>query len=1588
MTAVDLSNWSSAGVATTVATTGAYAFSGLAPGRYALRFDVPPTSGLVGEWYNDKTGRFSADAVELISGVSRTGVDVALSLPASISGTVTVPTGVSASGISVTAYDPANGWASSATTDAAGRYTISGLTASSYRLSFAAPESAGLVSEWYADKSDFSTATAVTVASGQKRANVDATLAKGASLSGRVIVPAGVSIAPYTFRVVAYDAQQRWVGSTFVAADGTFTLSGLTAGTYRLQVDAPSESGLMDEWYADAADFASARALTVAAGEARTGLDVTLGTGASISGRVTLPTDLAAEMTNVRVQVSTDDYRNSGSASVSSTGDYTVGGLAPGTYRVQFVPGYGSTLSPEWWDDKSDRESATAIEVAAGAKKTAVDATLARGASVSGTISAPPGQSVSGVQVYAYTTSEYSYAAWASVGADGAYRLVGLRPGTYRLKFAPAQGSALMSEWYNDKGSFASADGLTVAAGDVRDRIDASLDIGGSISGTVTVPSGMTLGSGPSAIRVSASAASGVSSYASATVGLDGRYTITGLTSGTYRVFFDAPSGSGLVDEYYDDAPDYNSSALVEVKRGTTSTGVDAALTAGTSISGRVTLPAGTMVDSMQYRVSAYGDDYSYAGGSQINNDGSYSLTDLRPGTYRLQFSAPESSGVLSEWYSDKREYWTADGVSVTVDSPRTDVNVELSKAASFSGRVITDTGAAVAGATVVASRRVGTTWQRSDSVLTDAQGAYTLSGLQAGTFSLQFVPPTSTGLLQEWWRDARDQATATPLTLSSGQTMAGLVATMDRGATAAGTVRYSGGDAVSGVDVLVLDRTGTELGRSTTDAAGRYKITGLPAVAATIGAVSAGGTVLEGGAATLAGAPVRTLTLGATTSVDLSLAGRTVSGVVRIAGSTTPLAAGTVTLSSVENADGFSTAVGADGRYRFVSVPAGTYVARVASSDQAYATTWSDAAASAEEARYFRVSSSDFTKNLTIFGSATLSGTTDASAGGYSWVNLLRWNGTDFVYTAGTSAAAGTRFAFAGLAPGQYTVRVGDVYQGGQIDPSRATRIELSAGVSTDIGVFQSTAADGGALRGAISGSARGVRVYATDASGAERSVTATMVDGVLGYEFPSLPQGSYIVRAEARGFPVAWFGGSTRASATRLPVTTGGTARADLAVEAGTASLSGNVTRGGAALAGATVNLVEIGPGGTTYGGAYAVTAADGSYRFANLLVPGRPYRVSIQGGPEFSSTEAVFSSVAGSQRRDLATSIPGELNGAVVDESTGAPVANAPVQAFRDGSTEATASARTDSAGRYSFTALAPGAYRVQFGLWSGDGGGLQPVPSANAPEWLPDATTASAATPVRVSAAVTAQAPTLKVGLAGVVTGRVVKRVALGELQWFDDAMITLLDAQGATVVTDYPRYGEAPGAYSVAVAPGTYTVCAQPSPWSTVPKTYVRSCAGQKVVVRAATRATATNITLHPRGAGQSSTAAPSARAGAPESSASAVPPESPTAPAAQPSTQPSAQADAAARASGQADTVAPVAGASAPTIAGDHSSAPVASAARADATTQTGTPAAAAPADPAAPSALALGLISPAEWAARGWRLFDGAQKAGSDSRR
>ena len=227
--------------------------------------------------------------------------------------------------------------------------------------------------------------------------------------------------------------------------------------------------------------------------------------------------------------------------STDAAGTYDLGGLASTYFVVEFSDPMGTYIS-EYYDNQSSWDYAWWLWLDPDATTSGIDASLSRPCSISGVVtSAKTGDPLANVLVDLYRPSPWG--GWenpTSVLTDdaGAYSLVGLSPGEYRLGFWPTDGLHLL-EYYENAATVDLATSLYPADGEALTGYDAALDQHSSISGTVTDVYGTAIVT--SYIELYQSDGSGGWSYLTYAYGdTSGDYTFTGLTAGDYRVgFFD-----------------------------------------------------------------------------------------------------------------------------------------------------------------------------------------------------------------------------------------------------------------------------------------------------------------------------------------------------------------------------------------------------------------------------------------------------------------------------------------------------------------------------------------------------------------------------------------------------------------------------------------------------------------------------------------------------------------------------------------------------------------------------------------------------------------------------------------------------------------------------------------------------------------------------------------------------------------------------------------------------------------------------------------------------------------------------------------
>jgi|GEM_PF-1013610 len=494
-----------------------------------------------------------------------------------VTGTVTDDSGNPIAGAYVELYGSPFNWDVSRSlvmTGEDGTYRI-GYTPGSYTVQFNATDFNDDL-DWTPDVNYLAAAyhggEVLTLAAGETLAEIDGRLTPGGVISGRITDLSGNPLSYAVAYAYAGDAVQ--AAGDVCDADGHFEIDRLRAGNYAVRFRAPGGSPLATEWHSEAAQFADAMPVAVAAGETTGGIDAVLGTAGAIAGRITDEED------NPIAGVQVTAYDPAGmalqSATTNADGNYSVGRLPTGTFKILFnasTAESGNYLA-EYYPDVYDLNSAAGIGVTAGETTGGINAVLGIGGTISGTLKAADGHPLSGANVYAFPPDNSFYVT-ATTDVTGAYTIRGVPPTDYRVRFRPAS-EDLTVKWYNDRAGFAAADVVTVALGANVTGIDGVLsNETGLITGRVTNGSGLPV----EGVTVAAQDASLAAVCYSTTTDADGRYTLRRMPTAPFKVFFNPnPAYLNYLAEYYNDKGGHGDADAVEVTVGNTTSGIDAVL--------------------------------------------------------------------------------------------------------------------------------------------------------------------------------------------------------------------------------------------------------------------------------------------------------------------------------------------------------------------------------------------------------------------------------------------------------------------------------------------------------------------------------------------------------------------------------------------------------------------------------------------------------------------------------------------------------------------------------------------------------------------------------------------------------------------------------------------------------------------------------------------------------------------------------------------------------------------------------------------------------------------------------------------------
>jgi hypothetical protein len=384
-----------------------------------------------------------------------------------------------------------------------------------------------------------------------------------------------------------------------------------------------------------------------------------------ISGRVTDPSGNGIG----NVYVSAYEYNNNywiKGTHTDSDGNYGLN-VPQGTYKVHFIPSaYSGYYAPEWYDNRDYPQVADLVTVTAFRTTANIDAQLKIGGTISGRATDVSGSGIADVSVDAYDLND-NWMVSSTTDSGGNYSL-NIPAGTYKVHFSPSASIGYYApEWYSNKSNFEIADSVTVTALQTTSSINGQLEIGGTISGRITDPSGIK---GIANVYVSASDLIHNWMEGSST-DIIGRYSFN-VPVGVYKVEFHPLlfiRGTGsryYAPEWYNNRSHFQVADLVTVTAFQTTFKINGRFEIGGAISGCVTDTSGNAIAGVYVQVYDQNDKGIVFGTVTTDSKGFYSII-LAPGNYKVGFfpGADDDGNYSPEWHNNKSNFQSADVVTI-----------------------------------------------------------------------------------------------------------------------------------------------------------------------------------------------------------------------------------------------------------------------------------------------------------------------------------------------------------------------------------------------------------------------------------------------------------------------------------------------------------------------------------------------------------------------------------------------------------------------------------------------------------------------------------------------------------------------------------------------------------------------------------------------------------------------------------------------------------------------------------------------------------------------------------------------------------
>lgn len=561
--------------------------------------------------------------------------------------------------------------------------------------------------------------------------------------------------------------------------------------------------------------------MPVTAGKVTRGIDAAMRLGGEITGTTRSKSGKALAGVCVNIEGQLGHIGFGTEATSGKNGSYAAHSLFKGKYFVEFLPYCGNkgNYAPQWYKDSANQAHAKAIEITGTQVVTHVDSALPRGGVISGVVkSKVTNAPVKGICAFARPLSRGpGIFRGSQTLANGSYRITGLVTGKYEVEFNRGCGN---------NGNYLPVQRVTSVQTSHTVKVNAFLPPGAIVSGVVKDSNGNPV----SGVCVQAY---NNHSFNASKSGANGSYSVNALPTGSYRVEFSGGCGNAgsYAAQFYQGQTNSGSANLVGLTAGETTSGINAAMQPGGTITGLVTGAGRPLNRTCVSVISVSNLNFGFPFNLEITKNGTYLAKNLNPGLYAVDFGCffgPRP--FASQWYKSRISSDTADLVSAAPGVITSDISAALPRGGFISGMVTNTAHVKLSGVCVTVTPPGGKIPAlKFGSFNVTEHGAYRVGPLTPGKYEVQFADCFNRRYATQWYHGSDTQQAATPVAVHFGATTSGIDAVMTTGGSISGLVTNSAHQPLAHICLTATDaaaRSSNSYGQ--TDSTGHYTIAHL----------------------------------------------------------------------------------------------------------------------------------------------------------------------------------------------------------------------------------------------------------------------------------------------------------------------------------------------------------------------------------------------------------------------------------------------------------------------------------------------------------------------------------------------------------------------------------------------------------------------------------------------------------------------------------------------------------------------------------------------------------------------------------------